>query len=170
LIYIYALFLFIAGMLLVLIAERQRKKTGVPRGRIIYSDTGSWGPVEQPLYDRNLALTGKPDYLVESGDDLIPVEVKSSRAPAVPYDSHIFQLAAYCLLVESHFGHRPPYGILKYADRTFAVDFSEKLEESLLDLLDEMRLDERKREVNRSHEQASRCMRCGYRSACDEKL
>ena len=72
--------------------------------------------------------------------------------------------------MESHYGRRPPYGILKYANRTFAVDYTFELEESLLDLLDEMREQERKRTVDRSHELAARCARCGYRSTCDQRL
>ena len=64
---------------------------------MVYTDTGAWGKVEKPLYYHALGLTGKPDYLVERDGILIPVEVKSGRTPEAPYDSHIFQLAAYCL-------------------------------------------------------------------------
>ena len=67
---------------------------------MISSDTSEWGKVEKPLYDPLSGLTGKPDYLVEENGFYIPVEVKSSRAPGLPYDSHIYQVAAYCLLVE----------------------------------------------------------------------
>ena len=66
-----------------------------------------------------LGLVGKPDYLVESAGQLIPVEVKSTRNSNAPYDAHIFQLAAYCLLVQRQLGKRPPYGILHYANRTY---------------------------------------------------
>ena len=66
---------------------------------MIYTDTRGWSAVEKPLYDPVIGLTGRPDYLVKKGKDIIPVEVKTSRTPEAPYDSHIFQLAAYCLLV-----------------------------------------------------------------------
>ena len=158
------------AIVLLSLANRRRKDSGLPYGRLIASDTGAWGPVSDPLYNRQLGLTGKPDYMVESGSDLIPVEVKSSRAPSAPYDAHIFQLAAYCLLVESHFGRRPPYGILRYADRTFAIDYTNELEGALLELIEEMRNDERRRSVNRSHDQPGRCIHCGYRSTCDQHL
>lgn len=162
--------LLLLGVVLIVGSERRRQAAGLPRGRLISTDTGAWGPVAGPLYDRHLALTGKPDYLVESGEDLLPVEVKSTSAPPAPYDSHILQLAAYCLLVESHYGRRPPYGILRYANRTFAIDYTAELEAELLDVLDQMRLLERRRSLDRSHEQPARCAHCGYRDLCEQRL
>lgn len=151
-------------------SRRHQKSTGIPAGRIIYTDTRGWGRVEEPLYDPGLGLTGRPDYLVQQKDQLIPVEVKSSRISAAPYDAHIFQLAAYCLLVERVLGKRPPYGILNYPNRTFAIDFTPQLEAALLDLLEEMRLQDRRKEVHRSHDTPARCLACGYRSLCDQAL
>jgi CRISPR-associated exonuclease Cas4 len=107
---------------------------------------------------------------VQQNGQIIPVEVKSGRAPAAPYDSHIYQLAAYCLLVEKTYKKRPPYGIIHYNDRDFAVDYTPELEASLLDLLADMKRDEYKHDVPRSHEQAARCARCGYKNACDKSL
>lgn len=166
---ILALVLLVAASLLLTTARRQQKASGLPGGRVIYADTRAWGPVAKPLYDPQFGLAGKPDYLVEKGGQLIPVEVKSSRAPAAPYDSHIFQLAAYCRLVEQTYGQRPPYGILHYANRTFAVDYTVELENALAEALTEIRACDR-RGANRSHDQASRCSRCGFRSDCDQRL
>lgn len=165
-----SLLLLILGIVVLFLSGRKRTASGLPKGRIIYTDTGSWGPVEKPLYDPALGLTGKPDYLVDQEGDLIPVEVKSTRASAAAYDTHIFQLAAYCLLVESAYGKRPPFGILKYANRSFAIDYTPELENSLLDLIEEMREQERRRTVSRSHDQPQRCTPCGYRSVCDQRL
>jgi CRISPR-associated exonuclease Cas4 len=165
-----AILLLIAGLVLLWLAHRRRKELGLPAGRIIYADTRSWGPVQEPLYDRTLGLTGRPDYLVQNGKHTIPVEVKSGQVSHAPYDSHIFQLAAYCLLVESAFGVRPPYGILHYPNRTYAIDYTRQLETSLRALLGEIRSQERNKEVDRSHDQAARCARCGFRSICDQVL
>jgi CRISPR-associated exonuclease Cas4 len=167
---ILAAFLLIAALFLFWQASRQRKASGLPAGRIIYSDTSQWGKVEKPLYDSMLNLTGKPDYLVEHGQFTIPVEVKSGRAPAEPYDTHIFQLAAYCRLVEHSMGKRPPYGILHYANQTFAIDYTPELESTLLDVLAQIRIQERHGEADRSHDQPGRCAHCGYRNHCDQRL
>jgi CRISPR-associated exonuclease Cas4 len=165
-----ALLLFLLALLFFWQSSRQRREAGLPGGRLIYTDTRGWGKLERPLYDSALGLTGKPDYLIRQKDEIIPVEVKSGRAPEVPYDSHIYQLAAYCLLVERTYGRRPAHGIIHYNDRDFAVDFTDELESSLLDLLAEMRRDEARPEVPRSHEQPARCARCGFRKACDQAL
>jgi CRISPR-associated exonuclease Cas4 len=151
-------------------SNRQRKGAGLPGGRIIYTDTRGWGKLEKPLFHQALGLTGKPDYLVQQNGQIIPVEVKSGRAPEAPYDSHIYQLASYCLLVEKTYAKRPPYGILHYNDRDFAIDYTRELEASLLDLLAEMQRDEHKKEIERSHHQAARCARCGFRKVCDQSL
>jgi len=167
----------IIGLVLLFIAfiffwqsGRQRRAAGLPGGRVIYTDTHGWAKIEKPLFYAALDLTGKPDYLIEKNGQIIPVEVKSSRAPDAPYDSHIYQLAAYCLLVEKTYAKRPPYGIIHYEGRDFAVDYTRALEQSLIELLTEMKQDEFKKNVDRSHDQASRCKRCGFREACDQKV
>jgi len=164
------LFLFLLAIISFWQSGKQRREAGLPGGRVIYTDTGGWGAVERPLYYPPLKLTGKPDYLVRQNGILIPVEVKPGRAPEAPYDSHIFQLASYCLLVEKTYGKRPPYGIIHYNNRNFAVDYTPELEFTLMDMLADMRRDEIKDDVDRSHEQVTRCARCGYRNLCDQSL
>jgi len=165
-----ALALFIFALFFFRRSSIQQKEVGLPGGRIIYTDTHGWGKVEKPLFYAAMDLTGKPDYLVQQNGKIIPVEVKSGRAPEAPYDSHIFQLAAYCLLVEKTYDTRPPYGIIHYENRDFAIDYTRELENALTDLLVEMKRDEYKKDVPRSHEQAGRCARCGYRNTCDQSL
>jgi CRISPR-associated exonuclease Cas4 len=165
-----AIFLFLAGLVGLWIASRQRRESGVPAGRIIYVDSKGWGKVEKPLYDADLALTGKPDYLVEKGDELIPVEVKSCRAHQAAYDSHIFQLATYCLLVQRFYDRRPSFGILHYSNRDFAIDYTPELEKQIVNLVDEIHTREHQRQVNRSHQSKARCQGCGYRQICDQVL
>ena len=122
-----ALVIFIVAIIFFWQSARQRREAGLPGGRVIYTDTRAWDEVEKPLFSNELGLTGKPDYLVEQNGKLIPVEVKTGRVPDAPYDSHIFQLAAYCLLVEKTYGKRPPYGIIHYSNRDFAVDYTPSL-------------------------------------------
>ena len=165
-----AFLVFILALVFFWQARRRQSAIGLPAGRVIYSDTHAWGPVEHPLYDAELGLVGKPDYLVEVGGQVIPVEVKSTPVTTAPYDAHIFQLAAYCLLVQRHFGERPAYGILHYPNRTYAIDYTAKLEAQLLELLEEMHAQERRKELPRSHGSAARCSRCGFRAICNQRL
>ncbi len=168
--------ILLLAVVLLWVAARQRRASGLPGGRVVYTDTRGWGRVEKPLYDPESGLTGKPDYLVEQdgGETLIPVEVKSARAPSVPYDSHVFQLAAYCLLVERTYGKRPPYGLLRYRDKTFAIDYTPVLEQELEALLEQMRRPAGRARaaqgLPRSHNEPARCARCGYRKICDQRL
>jgi CRISPR-associated exonuclease Cas4 len=50
------------------------------------------------------------------------------------------------------------------------VDYTPALESALLDELAEMRRDEVRTNVGRSHEDAARCRRCGFRKVCDQSL
>jgi CRISPR-associated exonuclease Cas4 len=167
--YLAILFIILAVVLLWL-SSRQRADAGLPGGRIVYTDTRAWGRIEKPLFSADLGLTGKPDYLVQQQAVLIPVEVKSGRPPEAPYDSHIFQVAAYCLLVERTYGRRPPYGIIHYSGRDFAVDYTPMLESALLDQLAEIRRDEARANVARSHESPGRCRNCGFSKICEQRL
>ncbi|PJF38087.1 MAG: CRISPR-associated protein Cas4, partial [Phototrophicales bacterium] len=87
-----------------------------------------------------------------------------------PWESHVMQLAAYCTLVTETYGIRPPYGIIQYSDQAFAIDYSDELEEELLDLLAEMRQDLYASDVDRDHEDWRRCASCGVRGACSQRL
>lgn len=162
--------LVIAGIILLWISSRQRHASGLPAGRIIYSDHDTWGEVETALYDPTYNLTGKPDFIVETNHGPIPVEVKSGRGRNVPYDSHIFQLAAYCLLIDQTFNSRPNYGILHYSDQDIAIDYTSELEGKTVNLIREIHAVSRKKRVNRSHESVNRCQKCGYKSICDQSL
>jgi CRISPR-associated exonuclease Cas4 len=165
-----ALALALIAVVLILIAGRRQRAVGLPPGRVIYTDTRGWASTEKPLYDALHAIAGKPDYLIQQNGRTIPVEVKSGYAPEVPYESHVFQLAAYCRLVDYTTGKRPPYGILRYRNRTFAIDYTPQLEQRLIDLLVEMRQQARQETADRSHDDPARCARCGYRAVCDQKL
>ncbi len=166
-----ALLFLIVGLFALMLSRAARQGSGLPSGEVIYSDTRAWGPVDKPLFSPAYRLTGKPDYLVKDRRKIVPVEVKSARAPVDgPYAAHIMQLAAYCLLVEETRGQRPEYGIIKYADKTFSVENTDRLRSSLLDLLDDMRETLNASEAARSHSEAGRCARCGYSHACDERL
>lgn len=161
--------LIVIGLALLWLAGRRQAAAGLPPGRIVYLDTTELRRLGQTLYDPMTALSGRPDYLVEGEDGLVPVEVKSARGPYKPYHGHVMQLTAYCLLVQAVYGARPKYGVLEYTDKTFAVDYTSSLENELLDTLAEMRRTGG-RVPDRSHDTPSRCRSCGYQEICDQAL
>jgi CRISPR-associated exonuclease Cas4 len=162
--------LLVLGLVVLWLARRFRERTGLPQGRVVSADVGGWRRPDRPLFSRRCQLTGRPDYIVADGADLIPAEVKSARAPARPYPAHVLQLAAYCLLVAETSGRRPPYGILRYADRTFEIPYTRELEAELLAVLAGMRESLADGQADRDHDDARRCAACGYRSACEERI
>ncbi|MQC26442.1 MAG: Dna2/Cas4 domain-containing protein [Chloroflexi bacterium] len=165
------LFLLLIAFALVWLSRRQRACLGIPQGRLVYADMGAEMRVDAPLFDAALNLVGRPDYLVRSGEEFIPIEVKSGRTPAKPYDSHVYQLAAYCVLVASRYGRRPTHGIIRYPQREFRVEFTPELERGLHTLLDEMHAAKHRPEpLPRSHNQAARCRVCGFLARCDQSL
>lgn len=164
------LVLLLLGLALLGLARWTRARSGLPRGGLIAADVGTWRRLEHPLFSSRHQLVGRPDYLLADGADLIPVEIKSGRAPGHPYDSHVLQLAAYCLLVAETSGRRPPYGILCYADRSFEIPYTRALEEALLEVLEEMRKDLIRGGASRSHHDGRRCASCGYREHCRQAL
>ncbi len=165
------LLLVLFALALFWLAGRLRRASGLPTGEVVYTDTGAWGRVEKPLFSARLQLTGKPDYLVRDGSSVVPVEVKSSRAPAEgAYAAHLYQLAAYCALVAEAYRQRPRYGLIKYADKVLKVDYTQELEAELAQLLSEMRGDAEAEDVARSHDSAARCRACGFKAVCDECL
>ena len=191
---IYALALLLcllaaAALLARAAAARESKRSGLPTGEVIYGDThkpvGRVAPAEvgrdgrkqeRPLVSHALSLVGRPDYLIETEDGVVPVEAKSSNCPpgGRPYDSHLAQLAAYCLLVEDVLGAEVPYGLVKYRDREVRVEYTDELREHGLSLLEEMKRDaaasDRGEEVQRSHDDPRRCAGCSLREVCTESL
>ena len=169
------LFFLLVALLFLWQSNRQSRSTGLPGGKVIYADIKRWKPLDKPLYAPELGLTGKPDYLVEQGHAIIPVEIKTSRSDKVPFDAHIYQLGAYCVLVEHTFGKRPPYGILHYTDgsqagRTYAIQFTPALEAAVVNTVTEIKNSSRQKDIHRSHDAPARCQRCGFRSICAEAL
>ena len=160
--------LLLAAVLIALRARRGQQRSGLPQGRLVYADTGRWSEVARPYFSQRYRLTGKPDYLVDTEDGLVPVEVKHTVAPqgGQAYESHVMQLAAYCLLIEEAHGSRPSHGLVHYDDATVQIDYTPALRQHLLDLLDEMRASRQLREVKRSHDDPARCRACGVHHAC----
>lgn len=166
-----AMVLAVMSLMAWLASRSSRKRTGLPKGALLYHDMGGEHVQLDPIYSPSLGLTGRPDYLIGEDDgSIVPVEVKSGDAPVEPYDGHVLQLAAYCLLVEEAYGIRPSYGILQYRNGAFTVDFTYELEADLLDVLEAMREDSLAGEAFRNHEEPARCANCGFLEQCDQSL
>ena len=166
------LILSVIALVVIFISRRIRARSGVPEGQIIYSDNEVLQTLPKPLYDPTTGLVGKPDYILKGKDGaLIPLEYKSSPAPASPYQTHIAQLTAYSRLIEVNYHVRPKYGILRYSDKEFQVFYTRESEEGLQQTLAEIRECEASGCVpDRSHQNPARCRACGFNTVCDQSL
>lgn len=142
------------------------------QSKILVYDGENAQKLRQQLVSWDYGLTGLPDYVVDHNGSPIPVLKKSGSAPAVePHDSHVAQILVHCLLVHETTQYPPPYGIIRYDDRTFEVDYTEQAVGALLELVDEMRLRQQENGLNaRSHDSKRRCYACRYRGICEESL
>ncbi len=166
----FALALWLLALLALWFAFRLRQRSGLPWARVVASDTGAGRTLLEPLYAERYGLTGKPDYLLERRGRYVPVEVKPGRHAPQPYDSDLMQLAAYCLLVEETTGRAPPYGLLRYANASFRLEYTPAVREQLLEILEEMRVALKSADWERSHDEPQRCAACGFVAVCEEAL
>ena len=134
-------------------------------GRIIASD----GPLSRPsrvLRSARHGISGKPDYLVIENGRVAPVELKPTRESDRPWLRDVVQLAAYCLLLEETHERFAGYGYLRYAHRTFRIDFTESMRTELLRTVQELRADLSAKDVDPNHTDPRRCARCALRTPC----
>ena len=165
---ILAVVVILAGVLILVMTKRQRVKLALPSGEVVYEDNP-----ESPgrlLYSHRLKVMGKPDLLIKQKTMIIPVEVKTGKTPREPYQTHIMQLVTYCHLVEENYHVRPTYGIIRYPNQEFPIQYTEALEQELQRIVGEMRVKRGWEDVHRSHNQHGKCASCGFREVCSERL
>ncbi len=161
--------LLVGGIALLAWSAKLRRESGLPRGDVTHSDMDEERR-GTPLISHRYGLTGTPDYIVDTPDGPVPVEVKPSRTDTEPRESHLLQVLAYCLLVEEQDGKRPPYGLLRYSTETFRVDYNNQTKQHIISVIEEMREAAKQHEVHRSHDVPAKCRMCSYRTICDEAL
>lgn len=128
----------VIGILFLFILRSRSKNYGMLAKERVYQDSSTNPGVT--LQSTTLPLVGKPDFLIKDKDSVIPVEVKTGRAPQTPYLNHTMQLMAYCLLVEETYNTRPPGGYIRYPDKEFKVAYTPEAEQSVRTLVQEMLL------------------------------
>jgi CRISPR-associated exonuclease Cas4 len=161
------LVIFIAIIILVR-TRQQRSHLSIPVGDLVYEDNPqSPGHL---LYSHTLKISGKPDFLIQKRNIIIPVELKTGRTPDRPFEGHILQLVAYCHLVEQEYHVRPTHGIIRYPDREFTIEYSAQIEREFKRVVAEMRAKRKMGEIHRNHKSRSKCVVCGFHEYCSERL
>lgn len=162
---------FVVAVTCIIYAKNTRKQVQslkkthtIQRGTIIYTDLNI---PAKPFFSASQRISGKPDYITKTKNRYIPVEVKTGNHRE-PQPHHIFQLAAYCHLVEEHYGDLVPYGVLVYYDtaKQFVIPFNPKLRFELETAIKQMRTILATRNLKRNHHDPQRCAYCSLRTYC----
>jgi len=147
--------------------ECVKKNHGIQDGEIAYSDLDVPG---KSFFSKRYRITGKPDYIVKRENWYIPVEVKAGSY-GFPRKNHVFQLAAYCQLVEEYFGVFVPYGILVYSDgKRFNIPFDPRVRSELEKTVNEMRQVIEKGKISMVAGDSLKCKSCSMRDYCNIKI
>lgn len=118
-------------------------------------------------------VTGKPDYIIERDGVKIPVLVKGGKAGSAPHDSHMAEVVVYCLLIEEATSVAPPYGVIRYDNTTFEIDYDDEMYDMLMEVLAEMHEERQHLEgtpPDRSHPIERRCYACRHCKHCEQSL
>lgn len=166
--------LFPLAFLLILLNERYRQRRrlitehrrtlGLPEGELVYEDVDGQGEI---LSSNIYPLVGKPHYIIRLADGrLVPVAVKTNVSETAPQPQHELQLAAYCLILEDYAELPPTYGILRYAESEFTIDYTIPLKKKVVRLLDEMERCTEQQPPPLKNQKAAKCRACMFQAIC----
>jgi CRISPR-associated exonuclease Cas4 len=164
----------VLAILLFWLSARSRKKTGIPPGEVFYQDLVGQPFPATALRSAKLGISGKPDFLIRTGEGIVPVELKKSKRPSARggvYPSHMIQNLAYGALVEDQMKEPVPYGLVVYAgEQVRRVEFTESNRKWLMQTISAVQAARLLQEAKRNHNQRGRCSGCGVRDQCDQAL
>jgi len=136
----------------------------LPEGRIVYQDADGTGA---PLVATSYPLSGKPDYVILSPDGApIPVELKLSVESEEAQRHHVLQLAAYFVILEDLYEQPPVYGVLRYANKDFAIQYTDALKRKVIRRLAEMERCDEQHPPLLTQQLPSKCHACPFQPIC----
>ncbi|HEY7348958.1 MAG TPA: PD-(D/E)XK nuclease family protein [Ktedonobacterales bacterium] len=145
---------------------RQERKAAqqLPEGRIVYQGVDGTG---EPLLATSYPLSGKPDYVILSPEGMpIPVELKLTIESEEAQRHHVMQLAAYFVILEDLYDRPPTYGVLRYANKDFTIQYSEALKRKVARRLAEMEHCDEQHPPTLTHQLPSKCHACPFQPIC----
>ncbi len=145
--------------------EEHERALDLPEGELVYEDMDGQG---EALISDQVPLLGKPTYVVKLADGrLTPIEVKNTELNELkPAGQHIIQIAAYCLILEEYAELPPLYGIVRYSDREFEVEYTPALRKKVIRLLEEMALCNERQPPPLQKQKVTKCRACIFKPIC----
>ena len=150
--------LALLGLAFLIHALRTRWARGFISGKTVTLDNVT-------LFSKEHLLVGRPDRIVKQGEALIPEEWKSSKK-VQPW--HVAQLGTYFILIEEHYGVKPPFGVIVTDDgRRKRIENTEELRARVLEVARQVRESRCRVEVEiAASPERWQCRVCGQRSRC----
>ena len=144
------------------LAIRYRRRAGFGGGHTISHDNIT-------LRSKRYGLVGRPDRIVRRGKQIIVEDKKRSMRI---YESHRVQMGVYMLLVEEHYGVRPPHAVLVLGDgRREKIRNTKKLRAQVLDITARIRKARSDlRQPLRVVTTPAKCRACAQRQNCDQRV
>ena len=162
-----SMFLIVVSKIMQIKVDNIKKTHKIQDGKITYADLDS---PAKPFFSKKYRISGKPDYIVKKDKRYLPVELKTGRHDSPP-KNHIFQLAAYCQLIEENFGVFVPYGILVYSNGyQFNIPFDPKIRFELESTINEMKRAIKTGKINTNVKDPFKCNGCSMRNYCNAKI
>jgi CRISPR-associated exonuclease Cas4 len=145
--------------------EEHERALDLPEGELVYEDIDGLG---EALVSEQVPLLGKPTYVVKQADGrLTPIEVKNTELKELkPASQHILQIAAYCLILEDYAELPPLYGIVRYSDREFEVEYTPALRKKVIRVLEEMALCNEQQPPPLQKQKVTKCRACIFQPIC----
>ena len=116
-----------------------------------------------------LELSGKIDQVLVYPDGVVPIELKSGKAPKEgAWDNHKVQLAAYALLLEHIFKIDVKAGYVKYVDENISrrVEINPFLRDQVKDLTKQVKELLDSKNLPNKCKNENKCAKCGLKKIC----
>jgi CRISPR-associated exonuclease Cas4 len=161
------MFLILISKILRIKADDVKRTHKIQDGTITYMDLDA---PAKPFFSKKYRISGKPDYIVKKEKRYLPVELKTGSYDA-PQKNHIFQLAAYCQLIEDNYGIFVPYGVLVYSDGyQFNIPFDPRIRFELEGTINDMRQVIKTGKIKTNMKDSFKCKNCSMREYCSTKI
>lgn len=154
--------LLLVACVLMTLALLWRRRVGCGPGRTISRDA-------VVLSSARSGLRGRPDRIVKRGRLYIPEEKKAGRRLTARYE---LQLGVYLILVEEHYGVRPPYGVIILSTgMRVQVKNTPTLQHQVRALAEQIRTHRQHvRQPLSPPRTRAACLSCSQRLNCDQRL
>ncbi len=164
-----ALIFLIVSLVLLLVSILLQKKIQHKKTHLhLHGATINYNDLIEPaenIFSKKNLLAGRPDYILNSKGNIIPVEVKKSNY-STPAPFHLYQLATYCQLLEDTHHSFVPYGVLVYADTNFEIPFDPQLRFNLEKTIQQMRKAIASRTLPQIEIDTQKCQHCSFQHCC----